>query len=46
MVTEPTKQIRIRVITSKRLDENKLIPSESYDSVINRAIDEAEDKNE
>lgn len=44
MVTQPTKQIRIREVTAKRLEENKLIPAESYDSVINRAINEAEGK--
>lgn len=34
------KQINIKASTSERLDMLKAIPSESYDSIINRIIDE------
>jgi hypothetical protein len=41
MIT-PHKQIMIKESTSKRINEYKLIESESYDSVINRILDEVE----
>lgn len=34
------KQINIKASTSDRLDELKAIPTESYDNIINRIIDE------
>ena len=41
MITR-TKQIRIHLSTSERLDKKKLIDEESYDSVINRTLDKTE----
>lgn len=42
MATQPTKPIRVRIVTSQRLDKKKLIERESYDGVINRVLDEVE----
>jgi hypothetical protein len=41
-MTTVTKQIRIKIRTSKRLEQKKLIPDETYDSVINRTLDKTE----
>jgi hypothetical protein len=37
-----TKLIRINDNTSKRLEKQKVIPTESYDSIINRILDRVE----